>query len=80
MAGHVVTGAAVVLQVRGGGERYLYRGAPVPENVYLAASVKHGVEVGLLTEAPDEVPEVDAEAEKAAAEKAAADEKAAAKK
>lgn len=59
MAGHIVTGAAVVLQLRGGGERYLYRGAPVPENVYLAASVKHGVDVGLLADAPEEPEEAE---------------------
>lgn len=59
MAGHKVIGAAVVLRVRGGGERYLYRGSPVPENVYLAESVKHAVSVGLLAEVPDEKPEED---------------------
>ena len=45
-----VTGAAVVLALRGGSERYLYRGAIVARDAYLAASIDHAVSVGLLAE------------------------------
>lgn len=51
MAGHVVTGAAVVLKTEDGSERYLYRGALVPEG-FTEASIERGVELGLLVEAP----------------------------
>ena len=53
MAGYVVTGAAVVLQLRGGGERYLYRGAPIPENVYKQASIDHAIALGFVDSVPD---------------------------
>ena len=43
-----VTGAAVVLALRGGSERYLYRGAIVARDAYLEASIDHAVSVGLL--------------------------------
>ncbi|HEY8589614.1 MAG TPA: hypothetical protein VIL55_08690, partial [Naasia sp.] len=33
-------------------ERYLYKGALIPDNVYLVESVRHAVEVGLVEEAP----------------------------
>ncbi|WP_022886365.1 hypothetical protein [Glaciibacter superstes] len=45
--GHVVTGAAVVLPTEGGGERYLYRGAPVGDG-YTKAGIKHALDVGLI--------------------------------
>lgn len=44
----VVTGAAVVLRTVDGGERYLYRGAPVPAGEYDKDSVKHARSIGLV--------------------------------
>ena len=46
--GNVVKGAAVVLKIEGGGEQYLYRGAPVAEGVYTDVSVDHAISVGLI--------------------------------
>lgn len=80
-----VKGPAVVLSLKGGGERYLYKNAPVG-SAYLESSVQHAVELGLVSEidvpTPEEVAAADAAAAadaKAAEEKAAADAAAAAK-
>lgn len=55
MAKYAVTGAAAVLTLRGHqGDVYLYTGAVVPENVYLAESVKNALDAGLLTEVAEE--------------------------
>lgn len=86
MAGHVVVGTAVVLQTlssAGGGETYLYKGAPVIEGVYKAESLKHALAIGLIAEVPDPEPTAEelaaakAAEDKAAADKAAADKAAA---
>ena len=67
-----VTGAAVVLGLRGGSERYLYRGAIVARDAYLAASIEHAVSVGLLVEVePVEPAAVVVEPAEAAVESAA---------
>lgn len=52
MTTYIVSGAAAVLKVRGGegGERYLYKNALVPKDVYLVESVKNALDAGLLTE------------------------------
>lgn len=68
---YTVTGAAVVLPVEGGSERYLYRGAPVGEG-FTAAGIKHALALGLIA-----VVKAPTAAEKSAAKKAAADETAA---
>ena len=44
---YVVTGAAVVLPLDGGSERYLYRGASVGEGL-TAAGIKHALTIGLI--------------------------------
>lgn len=44
----VVTGAVAVLALKGGGERYVYRGSPVDAALYTAESVKHHQAVGLV--------------------------------
>ncbi|WHP18832.1 hypothetical protein [Cellulomonas sp. ES6] len=46
--GHVVTGAAVVLRTKDKAERYLYRGAVVPDGVFTDESIKHALAVGLI--------------------------------
>lgn len=46
--GLVVTGAAAVLKLKGGGEQYLYRGAAVDAARYTPESVKHNQAVGLV--------------------------------
>lgn len=68
---YVVTGAAVVLPLNGGSERYLYRGAPVGEG-FTPEGVKHALSLGLIAKV-----KAPAAAEKSAAEKAAADQAAA---
>lgn len=69
-----VKGPAVVLQLKGGGERYLYRGAIVGD-AYLASSVQHAVTLGLVSEVevPDAAEVAQAEAERVAAEQAEAE-------
>jgi len=64
---YTVTGAAVVLPIEGGSERYLYRGAPIGSG-YTADGIKHALALGLIA-----VVKAPSSAEKAAAEKAAAD-------
>jgi hypothetical protein len=49
--GHRVTGAAVVLRTKDKSERYLYRGAVVPDGVYAEDSIKHAISVGLIEKA-----------------------------
>lgn len=44
---YVVTGAAVVLPIEGGSERYLYRGALISTG-YTEAGIKHALSVGLI--------------------------------
>jgi hypothetical protein len=73
MAGHIVTGAAVVLPTSGGSERYLYRGALVGDG-FTTEGIKHALAVGLI-----EKIKAPTAAEKSAAEKAAADQAAAEK-
>lgn len=46
--GYTVTGAAVVLRTKDKAERYLYRGAEVPDGVFTEDSVKHALSVGLI--------------------------------
>ena len=46
--GHTVTGAAVVLATKDKAERYLYRGALVPDGVFTEDSIKHAISVGLI--------------------------------
>lgn len=46
--GYTVTGAAVVLATKDKAERYLYRGAEVPDGVFTDASIKHALSVGLI--------------------------------
>lgn len=59
---HKVIGAVAVVKLAGGGERYLYKGALLPDGVYDEESVKHCVSVGALVEVeepesePDEGP------------------------
>ena len=65
---YTVTGAAVVLPVEGGSERYLYRGAPIGSG-YTEDGIKHALALGLIA--------VVKAAEKSADKKAAADEAAA---
>ena len=65
---YVVTGAAVVLPLDGGSERYLYRGAPIGSG-YTEDGIKHALALGLIA--------VVKAAEKSADKKAAADEAAA---
>lgn len=63
---HVVTGAAVVLPVEGGSERYLYRGASVGSG-FTEDGIKHALALKLIA-----VVKAPTAAEKAAAEKTAA--------
>jgi hypothetical protein len=44
---YVVTGAAVVLPIEGGSERYLYRGALISTG-YTEEGIKHALSVGLI--------------------------------
>lgn len=53
MAGHVVTGAAVVLATQDGSERYLYRGASVGEG-FTKESIKLAKDNGLIAVVKDE--------------------------
>ncbi|MBF4625543.1 hypothetical protein [Clavibacter sp. VKM Ac-2872] len=79
MAAHIVTAACVVLPLEGGGERYLYRGAPVGEG-FTEAGIQHALDVGLIavdTAREEAEAALAAEEKKAAAAKAAADKKAA---
>ncbi|GEM_PF-2738002 len=46
--GYVVSGAAVVLRTKDKAERYLYRGAVVPDGVFTDESIKHALAVGLI--------------------------------
>ena len=46
--GHRVIGAAVVLRTKDKAERYLYRGAVVPDGVFADDSIKHALSVGLI--------------------------------
>lgn len=46
--GHRVVGAAVVLRTKDKAERYLYRGAVVPDGVFTEDSIKHALSVGLI--------------------------------
>ncbi|MFE9232048.1 hypothetical protein [Cellulosimicrobium funkei] len=46
--GHKVTGAAVVLRTADKAERYLYRGAIVPDGAFTEDSIKHALSVGLI--------------------------------
>jgi hypothetical protein len=50
-AKYVVTGAVVVLPIKGGSERYLYRGAVITSG-YTAAGIEHALAVGLIAEVP----------------------------
>jgi len=45
---YVVTAAAVVLRTAAGSDQYLYRGAPVVESAFEAASIAHAREVDLI--------------------------------
>ncbi len=49
--GYRVTGAAVVLRTKDKTERYLYRGAAIPDGVYADDSIKHAISVGLIEKA-----------------------------
>ena len=60
----VVKGAAAVVTV-GGADRYLYRGAPLPEGV---ENLRHLAEIGLIEEVEEPV---DEEAKPAAGDKGA---------
>ena len=53
-ARYEVVGAAVVLRLVGGGERYLYRGATVEGPAFTEESVGHAAAVGLLRPVGDE--------------------------
>lgn len=46
--GYTVTGAAVVLRTKDKAERYLYRGAVIPDGVYADDSIKHALSVRLI--------------------------------
>ena len=71
---YVVRGAAVVLPIEGGTERYLYRGAQVGDG-FTVAGIKHALALGLIEK--DKTP---TESDEAAAEQAEADKAAAATK
>ena len=78
---YVVKGAAVVLPIEGGTERYLYRGAQVGDG-FTVKGIKHALLLGLIekVKAPTESDKTAAElaaADQAAAEKVAADKAAA---
>ncbi|WGD38479.1 hypothetical protein [Lysinibacter sp. HNR] len=45
---YTVTGAAVVLRMSDGQERYLYRGAVVNGAEFAQSSIQHGVSIGLI--------------------------------
>jgi len=49
--GYLVTGAAVILRTEDGGERYLYRGAPVDSGAFAKESIKHSLSIGLIEKA-----------------------------
>ena len=49
-ARYTVTGALAVIRTKDGSERYLYRGAPVEADAFDADSIKHLVEIGLVTD------------------------------
>ena len=49
--GYTVTGAAVVLRTKDKAERYLYRGAVIPDGVYADESIKHALSVRLIEKA-----------------------------
>jgi topoisomerase IA-like protein len=70
---YVVKGAAVVLPIEGGTERYLYRGAQVGDG-FTVKGIKHALALGLI-----EKVKAPTAAEKSATEKAAADQAAAEK-
>ena len=72
MAGHIVTGAAVVLPTVDKSERYLYRGALVGEG-FTAEGIKHALAVGLIEKVKAPTAAEKATADQAAADKAAAD-------
>ena len=44
----MVLGAAVVLKTPDGGERYLYKGAPVDPDAFVPESIAHATAVGLI--------------------------------
>ena len=74
---YVVKGAAVVLPVEGGSERYLYRGAHVGDG-FTAPGIKHALALGLIEKvkaptAADKAAAEQAEIDKAEIDKAAAD-------
>ena len=83
---YTVTGAAVVLPVEGGSERYLYRGAPIGSG-YTEDGIKHALALGLIAvvkapsaaekSADKKAAAAEVAAEEAISEKAAADEAAA---
>lgn len=80
---HVVTGAAVVLRTlssAGGGEQYLYKGAPIVDGVYRQDSLKHAEDIGLIEAVPEPEPTPEEVAAAEAEQRAAADAQAAADK
>jgi len=46
--GYKVVGAAVVLRADDKQERYLYRGAVVPDGAFSKDSIKHAISIGLI--------------------------------
>lgn len=74
---HKVTGAAAVLRTVDGSERYLYRGAIIPEG-FDKESIEHSVSIGLVSKV-EVVSDDDDAAAKAAADAKAAEEAAKAK-
>lgn len=49
-ARYTVTGALAVIRTKDGSERYLYRGAPFDADAFDADSIKHLVDIGLVTD------------------------------
>ena len=43
-----VIGPVAVLPLKAGGERYVYRGAPVDEDTFTEAGIKHATAIGLV--------------------------------
>ncbi|WP_104128229.1 hypothetical protein [Cryobacterium sp. Y57] len=69
---YVVKGAAVVLPIEGGTERYLYRGAQIGDG-FTVKGIKHALALGLIEKLKAPTAAEKAAADEAAAEKAAAD-------
>ena len=56
-ARYQVVAPAVVLALPGGGERYLYRGAVVESSAVAEKSLKHALDLGLVSALPEPDPE-----------------------